>query len=346
MSYKIARHRRLDDLGVPEHNRRRRRGQLEYLPQDMDAGLRLYHEEFSPDEQREWDRVEADRSWRDWLDSDDEEDNRQDKDGQQAGQDARQEAGQEVGQDEERSRKRSRSREPDKLDENRPPVTLRPQGSGLRLQEEALNANRPTGKSSWADIQEEEERRQRQEEEKELVDEVAEEVDPKEEQLDSGVEPEAEQEADEPDLRALAQEGVDYGDDELDDQNLSQMAMDLPEEVPEIETQQMDAMDMDTAGSAASTAGGLPASRTQESQEDEEGEEEKTEKKKKKGNQQTRAKKSEQLDKAMELMKLKIEHLKLQQALQEAQRGRKLDASLTTERVMTSTIVLLKLSAK
>lgn len=345
MSYKIARHRRLDDLGVPEHNRRRRRGQLEYLPQDMDAGLRLYHEEFSPDEQREWDRVEADRSWRDWLDSDDEEDNRQDKDGQQAGQDARQEAGQEVGQDEERSRKRSRSREPDKLDENRPPVTLRPQGSGLRLQEEALNANRPTGKSSWADIQEEEERRQRQEEEKELVDEVAEEVDPKEEQLDSGVEPEAEQEADEPDLRALAQDAVDYGDDELDDQNLSQMAMNLPEEVPEIETQQMDAMDMDTAGSAASTAGGLPASRTQESQEDEEGEEEKTEKKKK-GNQQTRAKKSEQLDKAMELMKLKIEHLKLQQALQEAQRGRKLDASLTTERVMTSTIVLLKLSAK
>ena len=170
---------------------------------------------------------------------------------------------------------------------------------------------------------------------------------PKEEQLDSGVEPEAEQEADEPDLRALAQEGVDYGDDELDDQNLSQMAMDLPEEVPEIETQQMDAMDMDTAGSAASTAGGLPASRTQESQEDEEGEEEKTEKKKKKkGNQQTRAKKSEQLDKAVELMKLKIEHLKLQQELQEAQRGRKLDASLTTERVMTSTIVLLKLSAK
>ena len=70
-------------------------------------------EEFSPDEQREWDRVEADRqSWRDWLDSDDEEDNRQDDDGQQeAGQDARQEAGQEVGQDEERSRKRSRSRE-------------------------------------------------------------------------------------------------------------------------------------------------------------------------------------------------------------------------------------------
>ncbi|CAK9114313.1 unnamed protein product, partial [Durusdinium trenchii] len=222
---------RLDDLGVPEHNRRRRRGQLEYLPQDMDAGLRLYHEEFSPDEQREWDRVE--------------EDNRQDDDGQQeAGQDARQEAGQEVGQDEERSRKRSRSREPDKLDENRPPVTLRPQGSGLRLQEEALNANRRTGKSSWADIQEEEERRQRQEEEKELVDEVAEEVDPKEEQLDSGVEPEA----DEPDLRALAQDAVDYGDDELDDQNLSQMAMDLPEEVPEIETQQMDAMDMDTAG--------------------------------------------------------------------------------------------------
>lgn len=65
MSYKIARHRRLDILGVPPAKRKRRRDQLEYLPQDVDAGLRLYRDEFTQDEQIEWERVESDRrsSW-------------------------------------------------------------------------------------------------------------------------------------------------------------------------------------------------------------------------------------------------------------------------------------------